>query len=143
MKKIVKISGKQTPCKNHIYIYIYFYIYIYICVCVYIYMYKHIYLFMGRQLQIKNESIRRENKQIKRDDPTQMILSIFERYNMEEEINKEKILKWFLSTEVYVFIDQKSVCRSRSNSQNRTWDNRPIPNQKRSRSRLYIVTLLT
>ena len=34
-----------------------------------------------------------------------MILSILERYNMEEKINKEKISKWFLSTEVYVFID--------------------------------------
>ena len=37
---------------------------------------------------------------------------------------------------------EKSVCRLRSNSQNWTWNNRPVPNQKRSTSRLYIVTLL-
>ena len=36
----------------------------------------------------------------------------------------------------------KSVCRSRSNSQNWTWNNRLVPNRKRSTSRLYIVTLL-
>ena len=33
----------------------------------------------------------------------------------------------------------KSVCRSGSNS--RTWNNRLVPNRKRSTSRLYIVTL--
>ena len=37
---------------------------------------------------------------------------------------------------------EKSVCRSRSNSQNWTWNNRLVPNRKRSTSRLYIVTLL-
>ena len=37
---------------------------------------------------------------------------------------------------------EKSVCRSRSNSQNWTWNNRLVPNQERSMSRLYIVTLL-
>ena len=36
---------------------------------------------------------------------------------------------------------QKSVCRSRSNSWNWTWNNRLVPNQE-SMSRLYIVTLL-
>ena len=36
---------------------------------------------------------------------------------------------------------EKSVCRSRSNSQKWTWDNRLVPNQERSTSRLYIVTL--
>ena len=35
---------------------------------------------------------------------------------------------------------EKSVCRSRNNSQNWTW-NRQIPNWERSTSRLYIVTL--
>ena len=34
------------------------------------------------------------------------------------------------------------VCRSGSNSQNWTWNNRLVPNRKRSTSRLYIVTLL-
>ena len=34
------------------------------------------------------------------------------------------------------------LCRSRSNSQNQTWNNRLVPNRKRSSSRLYIVTLL-
>ena len=37
---------------------------------------------------------------------------------------------------------EKSVCRSRSNSQNWTWNNRLVPKRKRSTSRLYIVTLL-
>ena len=37
---------------------------------------------------------------------------------------------------------EKPVCRSGSNSYNRTWNNRLVPNRKRSTSRLYIVTLL-
>ena len=37
---------------------------------------------------------------------------------------------------------EKSVCRSGSNSYNWTWNNRVVPNRKRSLSRLYIVTLL-
>ena len=36
---------------------------------------------------------------------------------------------------------EKSACRSGSN-QNWTWNNRLVPNRKRSMSRLYIVTLL-
>ena len=36
----------------------------------------------------------------------------------------------------------KPVYRSESNSQNWTWNNRLVPNKKRSTSRLYIVTLL-
>ena len=37
---------------------------------------------------------------------------------------------------------EKSVCRSRSNSLTRTWNNRLVPIWERSTSRLYIVTLL-
>ena len=37
---------------------------------------------------------------------------------------------------------EKSVCRSRSNNKNWTWNKRLVPNRKRSMSRLYIVTLL-
>ena len=37
---------------------------------------------------------------------------------------------------------EKSVCRSGCNSWNWTWNNRLVPNRKRSMSRLYIVTLL-
>ena len=37
---------------------------------------------------------------------------------------------------------EKSVCRSRDNSQNWTWAYRLVPNQERSTSRLFIVTLL-
>ena len=37
---------------------------------------------------------------------------------------------------------KKSVCISGSNSWNWTWNNRLVPNRKRSMSRLYIVTLL-
>ena len=36
---------------------------------------------------------------------------------------------------------EKSICRSRSNNYNQTW-NRLVSNQERSTSRLYIVTLL-
>ena len=36
---------------------------------------------------------------------------------------------------------EKFVCRSGSNSWNWTWNNRLVPNRKRSSSRLYIVTL--
>ena len=37
---------------------------------------------------------------------------------------------------------EKPFCRSRSNSQNWTWNNELLPNWERSTSRLYIVTLL-
>ena len=37
---------------------------------------------------------------------------------------------------------EKSVCSSGSNSSNWTWNNRLVPNRKRSMSRPYIVTLL-
>ena len=37
---------------------------------------------------------------------------------------------------------KKSVCRSGSNSYYWTWNNRLVPNQERSKSRLYILTLL-
>ena len=37
---------------------------------------------------------------------------------------------------------EKPVCRSRSNSENWTWNNRLVPNRKRSTSRLYSLTLL-
>ena len=37
---------------------------------------------------------------------------------------------------------EKSVCRSESSSYNCTWNNRLVPNRKRSTSRLHIVTLL-
>ena len=37
---------------------------------------------------------------------------------------------------------KNSVCRSRSNNESWTWNNRLVPSRKRSTSRLYIVTLL-
>ena len=37
---------------------------------------------------------------------------------------------------------EKPICRSGGNSQNWTWNNRLVPNKKRSTSRLYIDTLL-
>ena len=37
---------------------------------------------------------------------------------------------------------EKSVCRSGRNSSNWTWNNRLVPNRKRSMARVYIVTLL-
>ena len=38
---------------------------------------------------------------------------------------------------------EKPVCRSRNNSSNLTWNNKLVPSWERSKSRLYIVTLLT
>ena len=38
---------------------------------------------------------------------------------------------------------EKSVCRSRSNSKNRTWNKRLVPSWLRSMSRLHVVTLLS
>ena len=40
-----------------------------------------------------------------------------------------------------IFDNEKPICRSGSSSQNWTWNNRLVPNRKRSTSRLYIVTL--
>ena len=37
---------------------------------------------------------------------------------------------------------EKCLCRSGSNRENWTWNNRLVPNWERSTSRLYIVTLL-
>ena len=37
---------------------------------------------------------------------------------------------------------EKPICRSGSDSENWTWNNRLVPNRKRTMSRLYIVTLL-
>ena len=37
---------------------------------------------------------------------------------------------------------EKPLCRSGSNSQNWTWNNRLVPNRKRSTSRLYIAPCL-
>ena len=37
---------------------------------------------------------------------------------------------------------EKPICRSGRDSWNWTWNNRLVPNRKRSTSRLYIVTLL-
>ena len=37
---------------------------------------------------------------------------------------------------------EKSVCKSRTNSQNQTWNNGLVPNWERRTLRLYIVTLL-
>ena len=37
---------------------------------------------------------------------------------------------------------EETICRSRSNNQNWTWNNGQVQNWERSKSRLYIVTLL-
>ena len=52
-----------------------------------------------------------------------------------------KILKEMEYQTTYLPLE-KTVCRSGSSSQNWTWNNRLVPNRKRSTSRLYIVTLL-
>ena len=53
-----------------------------------------------------------------------------------------KILKETGKTRRPYLPPEKSVFRSRSNRWNWTWNNRLVPNQERSTSRLYIVTLL-
>ena len=53
-----------------------------------------------------------------------------------------KILKEIGTPDHLNLPPEKSVCRSRSNSYNRRWNNRLVPNWERSMSRLYIVTLL-
>ena len=46
------------------------------------------------------------------------------------------------NTRLPYLLPEKSVFRSRSNSQNWTWNNRLVPNWERSTSRLYSATLL-
>ena len=54
----------------------------------------------------------------------------------------QKILKRDGNTRLPDLPLEKPVCRSGSNSQNWTWNNRLVPNWEKSTSRLYIVTLL-
>ena len=54
-----------------------------------------------------------------------------------------KILKRDGNTRPPYLPAEKSVCRSRSNRQNWTWNNRLVPNWERSTSRLYTVTVFT
>ena len=53
-----------------------------------------------------------------------------------------KILKEIGNTRPPDLPLEKCICRSGSNSWNLTWNNRLVPNRKRSMSRLYIVTVL-
>ena len=57
-------------------------------------------------------------------------------------VDPNKLWKILKETEIPHLPLEKSVCRSGNNSQNWTWNNRLVPNRKRSMSRLYIVTLL-
>ena len=57
--------------------------------------------------------------------------------------NSGKFFKrWEYQTSPPDLPPEKPLCRSGSNSQNWTWNNRLVSNSKRSMSRLYIVTLL-
>ena len=62
-------------------------------------------------------------------------------FGCEDHTNCGKFLKRQETRPPYL-PPEKPVCRSRSNSQNQTWNNRLVPNRERSTSRLYIVTLL-
>ena len=55
--------------------------------------------------------------------------------------NLWKILKEMGIPDHLTCLLRNLLCRSGSNSQNWTWNNRLVPNRKRSSSRLYIVTL--
>ena len=65
--------------------------------------------------------------------------SIHKNYGVLKEMGilKERILDSLTDLPL-----EKSVCRSGSNSQNWTWNNRLVPDRESSMSRLYIVTLL-
>ena len=63
-------------------------------------------------------------------------------FNCVDHNKLQKILKEMENTRPPYLPPEKSVCRSGRNSQNWTWNNRLVPNRKRSASRLYIVTLL-
>ena len=52
----------------------------------------------------------------------------------------KSLKKW--NTRPAYLTPEKSVCRSRRNSQSWTWNNRLVPNWERSRSRKYVNTLL-
>ena len=62
-------------------------------------------------------------------------------YNWTNYCGQENKIRHLISTNPGPKIE-KSVCRSGSSSYNWTWNNRLVPNRKRSTSRLYIVTLL-
>ena len=49
---------------------------------------------------------------------------------------------WLASWEICMQVRKQPLGRSGSNSWNWTWNNRLVPNRKRSTSRLYIITLL-
>ena len=72
---------------------------------------------------------------------TSVLLTTPKPLTMWITINCGKFLKrWEYQT--ILLPPEKPVCRSRSNSQNSTWNNRLFSNRERSTSRLYIVTLL-
>ena len=56
--------------------------------------------------------------------------------------NLWKILKEMGIPDHLTCLLRNLYCRSRSNGQNWTWNNRLVPNRERSTSKLYIVTLL-
>ena len=79
----------------------------------------------------------------------------FQKTSMSALLTMSKPLTVWITTncgKFLIFIDgntmlpdlppEKPVCRSGSNSENWTWNNRLVPNRKRSTSRLYIITLL-
>ena len=57
-------------------------------------------------------------------------------------VDHNKLWKILKEMRIPYLPPEKPVCRSGSNSENWTWNNRLVPNRKRSLSRLYIVTLL-
>ena len=83
--------------------------------------------------QIKQENCRKT--------PTSASLNLQKPLTVWITMNCGKLRDW--NTRPSYLPPEKSVCRSRSNSKNWTWNNRLVPNQESSMSRLYIVTLIT
>ena len=62
-------------------------------------------------------------------------------FDCEDHNTLWKILKEMGIPDPPCLPPEKSICRSRSNTENQTWNNRLVPSWERSMSRLYIVTL--
>ena len=97
----------------------------------------------GTRDQIANIClIRKKQKSSRKKTSISALLTMPKPLTVWITTNCGKFFKsWEYQTTLPAF-SEKSVCRSGSNSYNWTWNNRLVPNRKRSTSRLYIVTLL-
>ena len=83
----------------------------------------------------------RKKQESSRNISTSALLTMLTPLTVWIITNCEKFFKRWEYQATYL-PPEKPVCRSKSNSQNWTWDNELVTNYDRSTSRLYIVTLL-